>query len=157
MATPKASRALRWPLQAISVAVLLAATAACNLMPVTGVLAEGKAWAATCPDGTLASFVAIDVSQSVVLAEFSGQPEQVLRDVAARTATCAGHLRVVAFAGSSAGTFELYDGPLSLPGATDNARWRRLPEIIDSVTDDVADHYQSVVDAGPPTSWCSIH
>jgi len=68
----------------------------------------------------LASDVRLDASGTFVAADISGEIESVLRDVAARTAVCGGHLRVSAFSGTSAGTVTLFDEELGLHGATEN-------------------------------------
>ncbi|MFL6090462.1 MAG: hypothetical protein ACJ71Z_10005 [Aeromicrobium sp.] len=65
----------------------------------------------------------------------------MLRDVAARTAVCGGHLRVSAFSGTSAGTATLFDDELGLVGATENARFRRIPDIQDHVVGEVSKKY----------------
>lgn len=110
--------------------------------PLAGVLAEGKALQAACPSGQMiASDVRVDASSTFVAGEVSGDFEALLRDEAARTAVCGGHLRVSAFAGSSAGTVTLFDEELGLPGATENARFRRIPGVQDHVVDEVSKNY----------------
>ncbi len=152
MAISHVSRALGAATHVLNVALfvaLLVALAGCNLAPASGPLADGKAWAATCPKGQMAAYQGIDISGTFAEKSFSGANEQVLRDLAARSAVCGGRLRVVAFAGTSAQTFELFDGRLSLPGATDNARWRRLPDVVDEVVAEVGSRYDEAVAAGP--------
>ncbi len=152
MAHSHGSRALVRAVQAFNVlvlAVLLIALAACSLGPTSGPLADGKAWAATCPKGQLAAYQGIDISGTFAEKSFGRTNEQVLRDVASRAAACDGHLRVVAFAGTSAQTFELFDGRLALPGATDNARWRRLPDVVEGVVTEVARRYEDAVASEP--------
>lgn len=135
------SRALT-VLPAVASSVLaLGLVAACS-PPLAGVLAEGKELQATCPKGQLlASDVRLDASGTFVAADISGEIDSVLRDVAARTAVCGGHLRVSAFSGTSAGTVTLFDEQLVLPGATENSRFRRIPGVQDHVVDEVSKKY----------------
>ncbi|MGN6330309.1 MAG: hypothetical protein ACTHOD_01500 [Motilibacteraceae bacterium] len=99
-----------------------------------GELGQDQRVLAACPAGKkLASDVEVDASGSGRTAELPSERAAVVRDVARRTAICGGHLRVSIFSASSAATVVLYDGELSLPGATDNARLRRVPELVDQV------------------------
>lgn len=153
MTATKASRALRRLTQAISVAVPFALTAACGLTPSAGPVAEGAAWQKTCPKGTLAEFVSFDISASSAPEQFGAGQDQysVLHDAVARTAVCSGHLLVTAFAGTSADPVHLYDAELSLPGATNNARYRRLSDVTSEVEHKVADAYSEAISQGPRT------
>lgn len=127
---------------AVTGAVLALGFAAACSAPLVGVLAEGKDLQGTCPKGQLlASDVRLDASGTFVAADISAEIESVLRDVAARTAVCGGHLRVSAFSGSSAGTVTLFDEELVLHGATENSRFRRIPGVQDHVVDEVSEHY----------------
>lgn len=131
------------PAATTSAVLALGFAAACSA-PLVGVLAEGKNLQATCPNGQLlASEVRLDASGTFVAADIGGEIESVLRDVAARTAVCGGHLRVSAFSGSSAGTVTLFDEPLVLHGATENARFRRLPGVQDHVVEEVSKKYSN--------------
>jgi len=130
----------------VALALLLILLAACALTPKTGLLAEGKSWQASCPPGKkLATDVRIDASGTFIASEVGGDLEAILRDAAARTAVCrGGHLRVSAFAGSSAGTATLFDDDLTLTGATQIARLRRIPGVQDRVVETVAKKYQAI-------------
>lgn len=126
--------------------------------PLVGVLAEGKAWQATCPDGkAVASYVAIDMSGTYAEQSYGGDAQRVVHDAAARSAICGhgGHLRVVGFAGSSAKTATLFDDELTLAGATDNARFRRVPDLIEAVDEEVAKNYAAVSDLAPSSDITS--
>lgn len=91
----------------------------------------------------LASKIDIDVSGSGRTSDLSEERMNAVRDVARETAVCGGHLRVTAFSATSAATVVLYDGELNLPGATDNARLRRVPDVVDDTTAKVAAAYQA--------------
>jgi hypothetical protein len=69
----------------------------------------------------------------------------VVEVVARRTAVCGGHLRVSAFSLSSAATATLFDSELVLPGATDNARLRRVAKLIDEVMRTVTATYRKEI------------
>lgn len=136
-------------LSAIAVAGLVAA---CSLTPSTGPLSEGNAWQRTCPTGKeLATFVSFDISKSSAPEPFGAAQDQypVIHDAVARTAVCGGHLSVTAFAGSSANPVQLWDGQLTLPGATDNARYRRLEDVTETVSREVANAYNAAISKGP--------
>ncbi|HSX65934.1 hypothetical protein [Nocardioides sp.] len=151
MTTSKASRVLRQATSATSALLLAALLAACSLAPSTGPLAWGTAWQKTCPTGTLATYVTYDISASSSPQPFGGGQDQyaVLEDAVARTAVCGGHLLVTGFAGSSANPYLFWDGDLSLPGATDNARYRRLPDLIKQIDHEVANNYNATLNRGP--------
>lgn len=153
MTTSKASRALRPLIQTTNVLVLamvLMLLGACSLMPKSGPLADGAAWQKTCPKQKLAEFVSFDISKSSAPEPFGAGQDQwpVLRDAVARAAVCDGHLLVMAFAGTSANPVQLWDGQPSLPGATDNARYRRLDKVVDEISHQVANTYNGVLNEG---------
>lgn len=115
--------------------------AACQL----STKSEGAAYAEDCPnDSKLATSVHLDVSGSFITDKLDGQRLAVVRDSIGRTAACGGHLRVSAFAGSSAGTAVLFDDDLHLKGSTETARLRRIPALIDELTQQIEDGYTSL-------------
>lgn len=119
---------------AVVLAVLaLLSAAACGTHPVDA-LAHAEQVAASCSTngGRIAALVESDESGSRRGA--TGQPaqQQVIRNVAERTAICGGHLRVVIFSGSMIGV-PVFDGDLQLNGATATARLRKAPEAVDAV------------------------
>lgn len=139
------------------VALLLAGVvmlAGCGLASAPpGELGQDQTILASCPKDTRpASKVDLDVSGSSLTATLQPERAAVIRDVARQTAVCGGHLRVTAFSGSSASTAVLYDGELSLPGATDNARLRRVPDLVDKVIATVTQAYSGAVGQLDPGS-----
>lgn len=134
----------------IAAAVVTALIAACSLTPSAGPLAEGAAWQKTCPREKLSTFVSFDISKSAVPQPFGAGQDQyaVLYDAIARTAICSGHLHVSAFAETSADPVQLFDAELSLPGSTDNARYRRLEDLTSEIQHEVADAYNAAVSQG---------
>jgi hypothetical protein len=72
-----------------------------------------------------------------------------IESVALRTAVCSGHLRVLAFSVSSAATTVLFDGSLKMPGATDNARLKKVPEAVADVMNKVRSGYAAAAQALP--------
>lgn len=107
-------------------------------------LAEAKAWEATCTTRPPAEMVDIDASGSLRRDGVNRDLDAIVRDAAARAATCRGHLLVRAFAGSSAGTVPLYDGNLSLSGATRQAQRLRLQGVEDHVSLEVSRNYRNI-------------
>lgn len=111
-----------------------------------GELGQDQQILAACPAGKkLASDVEVDASGSGRTPELPSERAAVIGDVARRTAICGGHLRVSIFSASSAATALLYDGELSLPGATDNARLRRVPKLLDQVMTTTTQAYATEV------------
>ena len=123
--------------------VLVLSMSACGINGTPqGALGQAQQILASCPKGTkLASKVDIDVSGSARTATLQPERSNAIGDMARRTAICGGHLRVTAFSASSAATVVLYDGELSLPGATDNARLRRVPDLVTTVMATVTGAY----------------
>ncbi|WP_338773034.1 hypothetical protein V7968_16335 [Nocardia vulneris] len=97
-------------------------------------LAEVKQIAASCPPGRqIAGRAAIDVGDGrVKVAAESGRLAPV-RELVQRVATCDGHLRIDVFAGSASATAAVFDGKLHAQGATENARLKRVPKMVDEV------------------------
>lgn len=73
----------------------------------------------------------------------------ITADVVRRVAICGGHLLVRAFASSSGATVTIYDGNLSLPGATDIARLRRVDPLVNKVMASIKAKYNSAIAALP--------
>lgn len=116
---------------ALASSIVLLATA-CLPEP-SGPLAEGSALEKTCPKTPLASSMHVDISGTFASESLGTEARAALMDMAARTAVCNGTLRVSAFSGTSAQTITLFDERLSLPGATGNARYRRIDETVEHV------------------------
>lgn len=116
----------------LALVVLFSATA-CGTNP-GGPLAHAAQVAASCPtDGSqIAALVDSDESGSSRDSTSHPARQQVIRDVAERTAICRGHLRVVIFSGSMI-TAIVFDGDLKLDGATATARLRKAPGVVDDV------------------------
>lgn len=121
-------------LAAAAVAVGLTACA----VPNAPNLAELKQIAAACPEGRqIAGRTAIDVSgYRLDVAAEDGRLAPV-RALAERVAVCRGLLRIEVFGGSAGATSSVYDGPLHAAGATENARLKRVPKMVDEVMDTV--------------------
>lgn len=116
-----------------------------------GELAEDKQVLASCPIGKhLAAKLDIDGSGSSRTSELDGERAAVVAAVARRTAICSGHLQVTLFATSSTSTAVLYDQTLSLPGATENAKLRRVKKLVDEVVEQVAARYKPAIEKVSP-------
>lgn len=133
--TRSGCRTVRWAACTLTLSLTLTLTACGAGTSPPGQLGQDQQILASCPaDKKLASKVDLDVSGSARTAELPNERASIISDVARQTAICGGRLRINAFSLSSAATVVLYDGELSLPGATDNARLRRVPELVDQVT-----------------------
>lgn len=132
MTTPHRTRLWR-ALVAGPLACALLASTGCDLMPEAS--SQGAAaWAKTCPKGQqVAAELRADVSGSYGITKTTPDFKQALSDLTARVAMCGGHLRVVAFSGSNAGTAVLFDETVSVKGATSAAKARHVPAAVEQV------------------------
>lgn len=80
-----------------------------------------------------ASDIHIDGSGSSASKTITEERMIAIKEIVRTTAICAGRLRVQVFAGSSAATTTLFDKPLVLHGATDVARLKRVPKLVEEV------------------------
>lgn len=129
----------------LAASILCITVSACSENAGTGDLAANKHTLASCPSSPLASQAAIDVSGTVRSDAFPAPYAAAVQDLARRTAVCGGHLNVVAFSASSAATVSLYDGDLQMPGSTENARLRRVPQAVEEIMKSVSEGYATKV------------
>ncbi|WP_067803923.1 hypothetical protein [Actinomadura formosensis] len=132
--------------QVISIGATIAAAAtlaACGTASSPhGQLAQDKAVLAGCDHGKPpASLVELDVSGSSLSEAIVKERMAAVEAIARRTAICSGYLRVSLFAVSSADTTVLFDGPLHLDGATENARLKKAPRVVGQTMDTIGRAY----------------
>lgn len=136
-------------LSALTLATGIALLAGCT-STATGELGENQKLLAACPPGMpLDSFVLVDGSGSSDSPAITGERLSTIEAIARKTAVCGGHLTVRAFSSGSAATTLIYDSELSLPGATDNARLRRVPAAVDQAMGDVKSEYREAIASLP--------
>lgn len=125
---------------------------ACNAVPpATSELGALKQLRAACePDRSPASLVLLDGTGSNNTPDITEERMRAVESVVRETAVCAGHLRLVAFSSSSAATTTLFDGPLVLDGATENAQLKKLPALVDEVVGEVKEAYEPAIASLPP-------
>lgn len=129
------------------------ALSACGLSTghAAGELGANQTLLASCPKSVrLATKVDIDVSGSDRTSTLDAQRLSAVEDQARRTAVCGGHLQVTAFSATSAATTVLYDGEITLAGATDNARLRQVPATVKQITTEVAQAYTAKIGSLTP-------
>lgn len=136
---------------AAAVGTLLAfCLAACAAVGGPASQGADKAILAACaPDKQAAADVEIDGSGSSSGDAIATERLAITADVVRRTAICGGHLLVRAFSASSGATVTMYDGDLSLPGATDNARLRRVDALVEKVMAEITAKYGDAIAALP--------
>lgn len=123
--------------------VMLAGTACGSVPSAPGALAELKQIFAACdPAAPPASFIQLDGTDSNNSAAIAEERMAAIESIIRRTAVCSGHLKVLVFSVSSAATAVLFDGPLHLDGATDNARLKRVPALVSDVMDEIKKEYE---------------
>ncbi len=109
-----------------------------------------KAILAACgADKQVAADVEIDGSGSSSGDTIATERLAITADVVRRTAICGGHLLVRAFSASSGATVTIYDGDLTLTGATDNARLRRVDALVKKVMAEITTKYGDAIAALP--------
>ena len=110
----------------------------------------GEAILETCqPDRQVAADVEMDGSGSSSGDGIATERLAITADVVRRTAICGGHLLVRAFSASSGATVTIYDGELALPGATDNARLRRVDALVEKIMAEITAKYSDAIAAVP--------
>ncbi|MGH4012995.1 MAG: hypothetical protein ACRDSL_03485 [Pseudonocardiaceae bacterium] len=115
-----------------------------------GELAENQRILASCAQSASpAAMVQLDGTGSSDSEAITAERMAVVESVTRRTAVCSGHLRVLVFSASSAATTTLFDGPLRMQGATDNARLKRVPEAVADVMQKVRQGYAPAVASLP--------
>lgn len=120
------------------VAGVVTVVVACGSPSLSGQLGLDQQVLRSCGGKPVAAFIAVDATGS------SGSPAVVDRRVTAaqgevrRAVICGGHLRVIAFGGTSAETSVVFDGAVSLPGATDIAKLRHVDSVVDPINTAVA-------------------
>lgn len=115
-----------------------------------GELGENQKILATCsPTMPLDTFDLVDGSGSDTSTTITDERLASIESTVRRTAICGGHLTVRAFSAGSGATTSIYDGDLNLPGATDNARLRRVPAAVKQVMRDIRSAYEPAIAALP--------
>ena len=115
-----------------------------------GELADNKQLLASCDlSAPPASLVLLDGTGSSASNAIIADRMAAVESVARRTAVCSGHLRVLVFSASSAATTALFEGPLRMHGATENARLKRVPDAVADVMEQVRAGYDAAVKALP--------
>lgn len=105
--------------------------------------------AACTADKQVAADVEIDGSGSSSGDTIATERLAITADVVRRTAICGGHLLVRAFSASSGATVTIYDGELALPGATDNARLRKVDALVEKIMAEITTKYSDAIAALP--------
>lgn len=139
--------------------VLRTGAAVCALSAALALTACSSLNASTSPDQAILAACAVD-KQVAADVEIDGSGSSsgdaiaterlaITADVVRRTAICSGYLLVRAFSASSGATVTIYDGDLSLPGATDNARLRRVDALVEKVMAEITAKYGDAIAALP--------
>lgn len=99
--------------------------------------------AETCADADVATYVAVDFSDTARSESLAASRRDAIGNEAERVAVCGGTLKVEAFSSSTAATVTLFDGPLEAEGATQNARLRRVERTVAPVEEAVATGWEA--------------
>lgn len=117
-------------LRAVPVAAVAVLLAGCSVMSGGAQSSDQTILSACPPDAKVAADVEWDGSGSSASSAIADTRLAIVADVARRAAICDGHLIVRVFSASSGATATVFDGDLHLPGATDNARLRRVDQLV---------------------------
>jgi hypothetical protein len=138
-------------LVAILVVVLLVALTACGSggSP-RGELAADQQTLSTCdPSSQIAADVQVDGSGSSASDAIVAERMTAIESIVRRSAICGSRLRVSVFTASSAASTVLYDAELKMPGATDNARLKKVPGAVADTMAKIKGGYGSAVASLP--------
>jgi hypothetical protein len=103
-------------------------------------LAADQHLAQSCPTGhRLGGLGSVDLSGSARDNEILASHEPVIRSLVRRIAVCSGHLKVVGFSSSAAATSVAFDDDLQPAGATDIARLRKVPALVETTMKTIND------------------
>lgn len=138
-----------WQLVVAGLVAIAAAAGCSGGVSAGGRLGEDRSILAGCGKQPVASMVEIDGTGSSGSKAIAEERMTALESIVRRTAVCSGRLRVLLFSGSSASTTVLVDESLRLPGATDNARLRRVPDRVAQVMAGIRQRYGPAVAALP--------
>jgi hypothetical protein len=140
-----------WVFAAILIFLLLLAACGSTSSP-QGELGDNQEILKSCdPAGPPASLLEIDGTGSSASDAIAAERMTAIESIVRRTAVCSGTLRVIVFSTSSAATVVLFDGSMTQPGATDNARLKRAPDAVAGVMNQIKQAYGPAMKALPQT------
>lgn len=128
----------------ITLALGASILAGCSATP-PGDLGRLQSLLASCPDGKkINDYEFLDGSGTTQSKEIAREYLAYVKSRVERVAVCGGHTTIVTF-GTNSITVPIYGGDLAVEGATDLARLRRVPGLVDEVMAEVTKHYQPAV------------
>ena len=128
----------------ISLALGAGILAGCTTTP-PGNLGRLQSMLASCPDGKkINDYEFLDGSGTTQSKEIAREYLAYVKSRVERVAVCGGTTHIVAF-GTNSITVPIFEGDLQTEGATDLARLRRVPGLVDEVMAEVTKHYQPAV------------
>lgn len=126
--------------------MLVVLATACGVGSPHGELGENQQILASCDTSAPpAALIAVDGTGSSASEQVAAERMSAIESIVRRTAVCSGQLRVLVFSSSSASTVPLFDGSLHPAGATDNARLKRLPKLVEGVMTQIRTAYGPAV------------
>lgn len=125
----------------VLVAMLLAG---CSATP-PGDLGRLQSLLASCPDGKkINDYEALDGSGTTQSKEIAREYLAYVKSRVERVAVCGGHIKIVTF-GTNSVVVPIYESDLHTEGATELARLRRVPKLVDEVMAEVTKNYMPAV------------
>ena len=111
----------------------------------SGDLASAKQLIQSCNHKPVNSYVGVNATGSGKYSGLDGPRLRALNSELSLVAACGGRAKVTVFTSSSASTFTLFEGPIPLIGATDQAKARRLTKAVAKVSDKITGSFDDAV------------
>ncbi|MFF5498968.1 hypothetical protein [Streptomyces aquilus] len=147
---PAPRHARRSPAAMCALAIAASVTACGVGSSAHGQLAQDKQILATCDaSAPPASDIQLDGSGSSASKAITEERMAAVEEIVRTTAICSGRLRVLVFSSSSAAATTLFDETLALHGATDNAKLKRVPQLIEGIMTQIRASYGPAVSGLP--------
>lgn len=141
-------RALTLGIVATALVASSAALAGCSTQA-SGDLGRLQSVFASCPTNTqLNVYDAVDGTATTRDTQIAREYLKYLEADIEKAAVCGGHVSIVAF-GTNSVTAPIYEADLSVPGSTDIARLRRVPDVVAEAMQKVSTNYESAVELLP--------
>lgn len=109
-----------------------------------GELGRYQSMLASCPDQPINVYDAVDGTGTSHDDTIAREHIRSIEADVERAAVCGGHLSVVAF-GTNSITAPIYDSDLVVDGATDLAKLRRVPALVDEVMKEITKNYKPAI------------
>lgn len=131
-------------LAALIIALAAMLLAGCSATP-PGDLGRLQSLLASCPDGKkINDYEALDGSGTTQSKEIAREYLAYVKSRVERVAVCGGHIKIITF-GTNSVVVPIYESDLQTEGATELARLRHVPKLVDEVMGEITKNYTPAV------------